>query len=151
MTVASAQYTDVPNSVGQSHVVTAVIDGQSMMGIDLTVQTFWSEQVSAWIAAGNVPAPYVAPPPAAPTLTFLQFIALFTAAEQAAIVASADPQTKLFLIMAAGAGELQLNNAELVSGVNYLATPTTATPPGPGLIASTRPAQILADEAPPAS
>ncbi len=104
-----------------------------------------------WLAAGNVPAPYEAPPPALPTLGFLQFMTLFTPAEQAAIVSSGDTQTKLFLLMAAGAGTLPLDNAEVVAGVNYLATPTGATPPGPGLITAVRAAQILANQAPPAS
>ena len=104
----------------------------------------------AWIAAGNVPTPYAASPPPPPTLSFLQFMALFTPAEQVAIVSSGDTQTKLFLLMAAGAGTLQLDNSEVVGGVNYLATPTGATPPGPGLITALRAAQILANQAPPA-
>jgi hypothetical protein len=81
-------------------------------------------------------------------LTFLQFMALFTPAEQAALVGSADTQTKLFVMMATGAGSIALANPEVVAGVNYLATPATATPPGPGLIASARVAQILANQAP---
>jgi hypothetical protein len=92
---------------------------------------------------------FLNPPPPPPTLTYLQFIALFTSAEQTAIFASNDTQTKMFIIMAAGSGGLQLTNSEVVSGVNYLATATTATPPGPGLITSTRAAQILAGTAPP--
>jgi hypothetical protein len=83
------------------------------------------------------------------TYTFLQFMGLFTSAEQTAIFASNDTQTKIFITMAAGAGGLQLANAELVSGVNYLATLTTATPPGPALITASRAAQILAGTAPP--
>lgn len=105
-----------------------------------------------WLAAGNTPIPYTPPPPPPPpTLTFLQFMALFTANEQAAIVASNDTQTKLFLLMATGAGTVTLNNPEVIAGVNYLATSATATPPGPGLITSARAAQILANQAPAAS
>ena len=92
------------------------------------------------------------PATAAPTLpvvlTFLQFMALFTAAEQDAIVASTDTQTRLFLLMATGAGVIALANPEVITGVNYLATLPGASPPGPGLIASSRPAQILAGQAP---
>ncbi len=96
---------------------------------------------SATIAAG----------PASTNLTFLQFMALFTAAEKTAIVNSADPQVKLFLLMATGAGAISLTNAETVSGVNYLAATSTSTPPGPGLIAASRVAQILAGGPPPAA
>jgi hypothetical protein len=101
-----------------------------------------------WLADDNTPTPYTPPPEPPITLTFLQFMALFTAAEQAAIAASADTQTRLFLIMAAGSGGLQLTNAQVVAGVNYLATPATANPPGPGLIAPSRAAQILSNQAP---
>ncbi|MGD0026114.1 MAG: hypothetical protein ABSC37_16100 [Xanthobacteraceae bacterium] len=97
------------------------------------------------------PTPYTAPPAPPPTLTFLQFMALFTAAEQAAIVNSSDTQSKIFLLMATGAGTLQLDNPEVIAGVNYLATASTATPPGPGLITAARAAQILANQTPPAS
>jgi hypothetical protein len=83
-----------------------------------------------------------------PTLTFLQFMALFTPAEQAAIINSTDTQTRLFVMMATGSGSLSLNNPEVVAGVNYLATPSTATPPGPGILAAGRFAQILAGQAP---
>jgi hypothetical protein len=81
-------------------------------------------------------------------LTFLQFIALFTAAEQSAIVAAADPQTRLFTMMAIGAGGIDLSNSQVIAGVNYLATATNATPPGPGLITAARAAQILANQPP---
>ncbi len=77
-------------------------------------------------------------PSAAPvSLTFLQFIALFTQAEQAAIVASTDAQVKLFLLMAAGASEIILSDPKTEAGVNYLASQ--------GLIAPQRAAQILAN------
>ena len=68
-------------------------------------------------------------------------MALFTPAEQAAIVNSTDTQTKLFLLMASGAGMIQLNNAQVIAGVNYLAS-------GPGLITNAEAARILAGQAP---
>jgi hypothetical protein len=83
-----------------------------------------------------------------PTITFLEFMALFTAAEQTAIFASNDTATKMFITMAAGSGGLSLANSEVISGVNYLATATTATPPGPGLITTSEAARILAGTAP---
>ncbi|HEY1944128.1 MAG TPA: hypothetical protein VGH40_18600 [Roseiarcus sp.] len=68
----------------------------------------------AWIAPPASPAPAL--------LTFLQFMALFTPTEQAAIVTSSDTQVKLFVIMASGAGTLDLTNAEVIAGVDYLAS-----------------------------
>ncbi|MGD0564553.1 MAG: hypothetical protein ABSA66_15860 [Roseiarcus sp.] len=85
-------------------------------------------------------AAFLAAQTPAPSLTFLQFMALFAPAEQAAIVASADPQIKLFTLMAAGAGALQLSNPEVVAGVNYLATS--------GAITAARATAILAGQAP---
>lgn len=148
MTVSSASYSDPPDSSGTSHIVLALIDGQQMLNLDLRVPTFYSEQVNAWITAGNTPAAYVAPPAPAPTLSFLQFMALFTAAEQAAIVNSTDTQTRLFMLMATGAGTLQLNDSEVIAGVTYLASGPSATPPGPALITSVRAAAILAGTPP---
>jgi hypothetical protein len=114
---------------------------------------------AAWLAAGNAPTPIdseaslaavlQAAYPAAlgalqadvpVVLTFLQFMALFSSAEQTAIVGSTDPQVKLFLLMASGAGTISLPNSEVAAGVGYLASV--------GLIGATRPAQILADQAP---
>lgn len=84
---------------------------------------------------------WTAPPTATPTnLTFLQFMALFTAAELVAIVASSDPQVKLFVIMAAGAGTIDLTNAEVIQGVEYLASTS--------VIASAEASRILAGISP---
>lgn len=148
MTVENVAFADAPDANGQSHVVSASIDGQEIFGIDLRVPNFHGNQVNAWIAAGNAPAAYVAPPAPVPTLTFLQFMALFTSAEQDAIFASNDTQTKMFVTMAAGSGGLQLTNSEVIAGVNYLASGPAATPPGPALITAARAAQILAGQAP---
>ncbi len=73
-------------------------------------------------------------------LTFLQFMGLFTLAEQAAIVNSPDTQTRLFVVMSTGAGSIDLTNPEVVAGVNYLASIN--------LIASSRVATILSGAAP---
>jgi hypothetical protein len=122
---------------------------------------------AAWLAAGNAPTPIdseaslatvlQAAYPAglgalqadAPAvLDFDGFMALFTSAEQAAIMTSTDAQTRIFVAMAGGSARISLASPEVIAGVNYLATSTTATPPGPGLIAATRPAQILANQPP---
>ena len=89
-----------------------------------------------WTYMGGVFAS-VAPPVVYQTagLTFLQFMALLTSAEQAAVANSTDTQTRLFVMMATGAGSLDLANPEVVSGINYLAAI--------GLIASARAATIL--------
>lgn len=110
----------------------------------------WQDSAQARPAdsAVNAEAARIAALPPPTWLSFPQFMALFTAAEQAAIVSATDTQTRLFLLMATGAGALQLTNPEVVAGVNYLATTSASTPPGPGLIASSRVAQILAGQAP---
>lgn len=64
MIITSAQYTDPPDASGNSYVCKAVIDGNEWQGIDLRVHTFHSEQLLAWIAAGNTPTPTPAPSPA---------------------------------------------------------------------------------------
>jgi hypothetical protein len=73
-------------------------------------------------------------------LTFLQFMSLFSSAEQAAIANSTDTQVKLFLLMATGAGVLDLQNPEVVAGVSYLASLN--------LIAAPRVATILSGAPP---
>ena len=79
-----------------------------------------------WTLVGETWTPPAAPPP--PTLlTFLAFMALFTADEQAAIVNSTDTQVKLFVIMASGAGTIDLTNAEVIQGVDYLASTNVIT------------------------
>ena len=69
-------------------------------------------------------------------LSFLAFMALFTSAEQQAIVMSTDPQIKLYLLQVSGAGEVSLADPLTVAGVSYLAAL--------GLIAAPRATQVLA-------
>lgn len=71
-------------------------------------------------------------------LSFLQFLNLFTPAEQTALVNSTDTQTKLFLLMAAGSGQILLNDSAIVQGVNHIASI--------GIIAQSRISQILAGQ-----
>ena len=93
-----------------------------------------------WLALGNTPSPAPPPPPADVVVTFLQFMALFTPTEQAALVNTTDTQTKLFVLMASGVGTLDLSNSEVIAGVNYIASI--------GLITADRVSQILAGQAP---
>ena len=94
-----------------------------------------------WTFADGAFTPDVAPVVHQTTgLSFLQFMALFTSAEQAAIVGSTDTQVKLFLLMATGAGALDLTNPEVVGGVDYLASIN--------LIAAARAAAILSGAPP---
>lgn len=83
--------------------------------------------------------PPSAPPPQTIGLTYLQFMALFKTSEQDAIVNSTDTQVRLFNLMAAGSGSIDLTNPEFVSGVGYLASLS--------LIALSRVAVILAGKA----
>jgi hypothetical protein len=94
-----------------------------------------------WTYANGVFTPVVAPV-AYQTggLSFLQFMALFTPTEQAAIVNSTDTQVKLFVMMATGAGSIDLGNPEVIAGINYLGKAN--------LVASARVATILAGKPP---
>lgn len=92
-----------------------------------------------WTYANGAFTPAVAPVVYQTTgLSFLQFMALFTPTEQAAIVTSTDTQVRLFLLMATGDGQIDLTNPEVIGGVNYLASL--------GLIGPARVATILAGE-----
>ncbi len=94
----------------------------------------------AWLAAGNTPnpAPAVIPPPV--RLTFLQFLALFTQAEQTALIGSADPQMKLFILEAAGTGDITLDDPRVKAGLDYAVSL--------GFITAAREARILAGQTP---
>ena len=120
----------------------------AIVGVFAAAQSFAQEQISTTDPTVTAFLASLTPPP---TLTFLQFMALFTASEQAAIVNSTDTKTKLFAMMATGSGGIQLGNPEVVAGINYLATPTTTTPPGPGILTVARAAQVLAGTTLPAN
>jgi hypothetical protein len=95
----------------------------------------------AW--RGNAVVPYapkavaVAAPQA--TFTFLQFLNLFTAAEQTLIVASADTAVRLFLLKAAGATFIIMSDPQTVDGFAYLVTA--------GLLTQARATAIIASPA----
>lgn len=75
--------------------------------------------------------------------TPLAFMALFTTAEQAAIIGSTDPRVGLFRWEAAGAQFVDLADPQTVAGTNLLESL--------GLIAKGRAVQVLAGQAPQAS
>jgi hypothetical protein len=75
--------------------------------------------------------------------SFIDFLGLFTQAEQAEIVSSDDVQIKIFCLMAAGATVVDLTDPRTVAGTKQLETLK--------LIAKGRAAQVLAGNAPPAS
>lgn len=83
MTVISAIYTDDSNTT-----VTAVIDGVTLT-VPLSAPTFYSEQIAAWIADGNVPAPA----PAANASQVAQ--AAYAAAVQSGLVVTWSASTSL--------------------------------------------------------
>ena len=98
---------------------------------------------STWTAPHAPPAPVVK----YPILTPMQFYLAFTPTERIAIKKSTD----LIVVEFWATYQLaaQLNNTidpNLISvqeGLDWLATPTTATPAGPGILATSRITQIL--------
>lgn len=74
---------------------------------------------------------------APPQLTFLQFMALFTPAEQVAIASSSDANVKLLLLQASGNSGVTLSDAATTQGVDYLMSI--------GLLTAARGAQVLAN------
>lgn len=93
----------------------------------------------AWVAEGNT-AEAADPVPAAPVVvTFREFMALFTPAEQAAIVNSTDTQVKLFLLQAS-AGTITLSGPVVKEDLDYLVSL--------GLITADRETAILSNQAP---
>jgi hypothetical protein len=67
----------------------------------------------------NPPAP---PPAQSKVYDFLTFMALFTTAEQDAIVNSTDTHVKIFLLMVAGAKSITFSDPLIKQGLDYLAS-----------------------------
>ena len=95
-----------------------------------------------WLAAGNTPTPYTPPPPPPVVLTYLQFRALFTSAENSAIMAAAvqTPALLDWLLQAAGAQQIALADPIVKTGLDLLVSA--------GLITSDRETAILANQVP---
>jgi hypothetical protein len=96
----------------------------------------------AWLAAGNTPTPYTAPPAPPVTLTYLQFRALFTGPENAAIMAAAQGNAAVldWLLQATGAGSIVLGDPLVKQGLDALVAA--------GLLTADRETAILANQAP---
>ena len=88
--------------------------------------------------------------PRAALLTPMQFYLAFTPTERIAIKKSTDPIVQEFwatyeLASSQPGGSIDPNLPSVIEGLAYLATPSTATPAGPGILASAaRIAQIQA-------
>ena len=143
-TVSSVTYTTPPVR-GVSFNCSATIDGVLVQGINLLQAGRFSRAVNAWITAGNVPAPYVAPPPPPVMLDYLQFRSLFTSAENTAIMTAATTNHLVldWLLQAAGAGSINLSDPLVTQGLAFLV--------GVGILTSDREAAILANQAPASS
>ncbi len=94
--------------------------------------------------APQASAPAQCPPPGPPTtISALSFLMRFTSAERIAIRTSTDPgvQDWLFLLQAqiTNGGTIDLTNAEVQAGVNYLTAPAT----GSALLTSAQASNIL--------
>ncbi len=106
------------------------------------------DEAGNWTIADR-PEPVAPPPPPLPVLTAMQFYLAFTPSERIAIKTSADPMVKEFwdtygLAVQSNAG-VDPNLVSVQESLAYLAQPTTADPPGAGILASPdRVAQILA-------
>jgi len=101
-----------------------------------------------WTIAPS-PAPAVAPAPILPMLTPMTLYLAFTPAERIAIKKSVDPMVIEFWATYQLSVQLDKptdpNLMSVQEAIGYLAQPTTATPPGAGILASqARIAQVLA-------
>jgi len=120
--------------------LTGVYDGPAAQQNSTTIQpVFVAGKTPQFVNGAWVTGPY-------PTLTPMQFYLAFTPAERINIKKSTDPMVAEFWATYELAAQTNHNiDPNLVSvqeGLTWLATPTTATPAGPGILASTRPAQI---------
>jgi hypothetical protein len=98
-------------------------------------------QVAAGWAATQTGGVYrFSVPTAFPTLAPMDFYLAFTPAERIAIKKSIDPVIvefwTTFELQVQLGGRVDPNLVSVQEGLNYLATPTTATPPGAGILAS---------------
>ena len=112
MTVTSAAFTD-----NTGNVVSAVIDGVTFSNVVLNIPSFVSEQVGAWIAAGNTPSSCAPPPSPVPTCQLWQLQAVMTAAQwtaaQNAVAALNNAAVSAFF--AHGTNVIEANSTTLLS------------------------------------
>lgn len=81
---------------------------------------------------------YVVPPDPVKPMRFLDFINLFTPAEQQAIASAADAQVKILALQLAGQGTISFSDPRLKAGLDYLVAQ--------GLLTLAREAQVLAGQ-----
>jgi hypothetical protein len=95
-----------------------------------------------WLYDGQRFTPSQPPDEAPPQrrFTFLEFMDLFTAQEREAVVAASDTKIKLFLLMAAGASYIDLDDARTAASLQVLVDT--------GLLTAARRAAVLAGQAP---
>jgi len=90
----------------------------SLADVDLTPSLFWPASIKAWIAAGGVPAPYVAQ-----TVLSQDLMAQFTAADAAAIQSAVAGNVQFWLLwsaMQAQKDPMGVTNARFLAGWNAL-------------------------------
>lgn len=134
--------TTITDAYGRTITIAIDQDGEdvySLAGVTVSFPTGTPQTQAVASIEGMAPADYA--PPAPPRLfTFLEFMALFTPAEQAAIVGSNDVNVKLFTLMAAGAaGGLSMSDPRVIAGVNYLVTAGLLTAANAALVLSGQP------------
>lgn len=96
----------------------------------------------AWLADGNTPNPYEPPPPPPLVLDYRQFRALFTAAENQAIMTAAPSNPQLLdWLLEAAPGSIDMSSPIVKGGLDALVAA--------GLLTADREAAILAGTPPP--
>jgi len=103
----------------------------------------WTWYTDEATARAALALPSVLPPlgsPPAGSVGWLQFIALFTPTEQAAIALSTDPNVAVFRMMATGVGDIILSSPETAQGLSALVAA--------GLITTAREAAIISGTPP---
>ena len=112
------------------------------------VRPGWILNNGSW-SAPPPPEPFTPPPQPFPNLLPMQFYMAFKPTERMAIKASTDPHVVEFWatyqLAVQTNSPINPNLVSVVEGLTYLATPTTATPPGVGILADvSRVAEIQA-------
>lgn len=96
-----------------------------------------------WLAEGNAPdeAPAPAAAPEQQPISWMEFMGLFTLAEQTAVAVSTDPNVARFRLLATGlGGDMDFGDPQVALGLDALVAA--------GLLAESRKADVLARRAP---
>lgn len=133
---------DIAGTLSTTNVELHCDDG-SVRFITLTSGNADAAAYREWLAAGNTPeeAPAPVAAPAQQPISWLEFMGLFTPAEQAAIATSTNQTVAVFRMMATGlGGDMNLADPRVAQGLDALVAA--------GLIAAARKADVLARRAP---